>query len=444
MSNFSSKSSLGVFAVALAASLSIFSANNALAATTSAEIIAKIDKEHILAPGGRVNAQVDGTSVKLSTYRHVKANEQDLKIDAMLMAKAVTDLDPSINTITVSYFDQTDLNKYRQVTVTSVAIKAFGAGAVGKDEVISSLALTSGTSSDAQARLTNVMESKGDASNRHIKSSIQGDEIQISAEADPDDSDTDLKIAAFQFSKDALQASPSAKNVTVAFNDPASPGTAKVLKLGSDTVQSLSSAIEKVLSPLSVTTKASAGGAGGGVTVAPGYMLDDRKKLLARIQTLGKEGVGITGYMTAFADIENRVISNAANDQIADAVARLSSGISEQEKHLQEAKSKKTTAAKGGGGEPKMPRQALNPWVIQTEPLQTGTILEHPSEYADIIQQKVYAQAISPREKDERYMRAMQFFVQTLQSAPGKSAELATIKSRLFAFQRSHAGLNFD
>ncbi|MBP6595100.1 MAG: hypothetical protein KA255_18900 [Candidatus Obscuribacter sp.] len=63
---------------------------------TANDIISAIDKGKILAPSIRVNAQVRPDVVYVSTYKNLKANDRDCKIEAVLLAKTVMDLAPEI------------------------------------------------------------------------------------------------------------------------------------------------------------------------------------------------------------------------------------------------------------------------------------------------------------------------------------------------------------
>src|SRR5277367_711987 len=69
------------------------------------EIITAIDKAKILAPGTSVNADVYRDQVSISTYRNSRANDDDCKIEAAMIAKTVLDLAPKeISRIMVYFF----------------------------------------------------------------------------------------------------------------------------------------------------------------------------------------------------------------------------------------------------------------------------------------------------------------------------------------------------
>jgi hypothetical protein len=428
----------------------------AFAATTGAEIVAGIEKEHILAPGARVNARVDGANAYLSTYRHTKANDTDLKIDAMLMSRVVMALDPNISNVTVYFFSNADLTKYKQLTVSSVSVKAFGSGAVGKDELIASLNLTAGSTQDAAARLANTLAAGQGTVGHRVESAINGTEITVTTDLDPDASERDVKYAALQLAEEALQAAPETKTVKVAFADLSQPGSYRQVLLDAGAVRSLNSAVKNALSSVSVSVHTSGGGAtataASGESVMAGPIQDERQKLLDRINALGKNGVGVAPFLTAFKAIEQQVADHVTVDSIADAVHRLSANLDSQEKSYKEAKARKasgTAAMSGGGGaEPKMPtRTKVGRWaagLASIGELQPFLITEHTDQYIADIEAKLKAAQLPQKDKDEKYARTLQFFIITLSGKPEKSSELNAMKRKLAGFQAQHPELNYD
>lgn len=428
----------------------------AFAATTGAEIVAGIEKEHILAPGARVNARVDGANAYLSTYRHTKANDTDLKIDAMLMSRVVMTLDPSISNVTVYFFSNADLTKYKQLTVSSVSVKAFGSGAVGKDELISSLNLISGSTQDAAAKLANALAAGQGTVGHRVESAINGSEVTVSTDLDPDASERDVKYAALQLAEEALQAAPEIKTVKVAFADLSQPGSYRQVVLDAATVRSLNSAVKSALAPVSVSVHtggvASTTATASSDSAMPGPIQDERQKLLDRINALGKNGVGVAPFLTAFKAIEQQVADHVTVDSIADAVHRLSANVDSQEKAYKEAKAKKPTgtgtASVGGGAEPRMPtRTKVGRWaagLASIGELQPYLIIERTDQYLADIEGKLKAAQLPQKDKDEKYARTMQFFIITLSGKPEKSSELNAMKRKLAAFQAQHPELNYD
>lgn len=427
----------------------------ALSATTGAEIVAGIEKEHILAPGARVNARVEGPNAYLSTYRHTKANDTDLKVDALLMSKVVMGLDSSISNVTVYFFSSADLTKYKQLTVSSVSVKAFGSGAVGKDELISSLNLTAGGTQDAAAKLANALAAGQGTVGHRVESAISGSEVTVSTDLDADSSDRDVKYAALQLAEQALQAAPDVKTVKVSFADLSQPGAYRQVVLNANDVRSLNSAVKNALASVAVSMHGGGGSAATGPasteTAMAGPAQDERQKLLDRINALGKNGVGVTPFLTAFKAIEQQVADHATVDTISEAVHRLSVNVDTQEQNYKDAKAKKAsgTASSGGGGaEPKMPTKTrVTRWaagLATIGELQPGLINEHTDQYINDIEAKLKAAPLPQKDKDEKYARTLQFFIITLSANPAKSSELGAMKRRLSSFQARHPEINYD
>ncbi|CAN5286412.1 hypothetical protein BH10CYA1_BH10CYA1_27870 [soil metagenome] len=450
---FSNQQRLFNLALAFTLSCGTGLAVPAFAATTGAEIVAGIEKEHILAPGARVNARVDGSNAYLSTYRHTKANDTDLKVDALLMSKVVMGLDSNISNVNVYFFSSADLTKYKQLSVSSVSVKAFGSGAVGKDELISSLNLTAGGTQDAAAKLANALAAGQGTVGHRVESAITGSEVSVSTDLDPDSSERDVKYAALQLAEAALQAAPEIKTVRISFADLSQPGSYRQVLLNAVDVRSLNSAVKNALSSVSVSSHAGSGttatGTASSESAMAGPAQDERQKLLDRINALGKNGVGVTPFLTAFKLIEQQVVDHATVDTITEAVHRLSSNVDTQEQNYKEAKAKKASgsASSGGGAEPKMPHSRVTRWaagLATIGELQAGLITEHTDSYLADIEAKLKAAPIPQKDKDEKYARTMQFFIITLSADPTKSSELGSIKRKLSAFQARHPELNYD
>ncbi len=117
--------------------------------TLTPEKINKIIEEgQILDDEYRVSSQIVGDEVLISTWANerTKSKEQDCKIDAVLIARKVMDVDPqAVKRVRVRYFDRKDKAHatYDEVVVLSGLVRSFAAGILGQDEILSSLTLTS-------------------------------------------------------------------------------------------------------------------------------------------------------------------------------------------------------------------------------------------------------------------------------------------------------------
>lgn len=81
----------------------------------------------------------DQKEVRVSTFKAKKLTEQDLKIEAVLIAKAVIDAEPSTARVVVAFFRQQRETKYSEIKLTKPQIVAYVSGQVSKEELLASL-----------------------------------------------------------------------------------------------------------------------------------------------------------------------------------------------------------------------------------------------------------------------------------------------------------------
>ena len=177
-------------------------------------------------------------------------------------------------------------------------------------------------------------------------------------------------------------------------------------------------------------------------------MHEERQKLLIRINALGKNGVGITGYQNAFGAIENGVSQEIASDQITEAINQLSVSVADQEKHIQEAKAKRTGAPSGNtastGGQPKCPPiLSCTHGLLPANSSKPQLFWIIPTEYADIIAQHVNAQPVTQQVKVSA-MRAPCSFSSKRCKHRLVKVPTSAVKHKLYIFQQSHPSLNYD
>lgn len=154
---------MGIRAIAAAvittASLSIISVNGAETRSVNSDAIIKaITNANIIAPGYKFNAVVFPSTHEcvVSTYTNAASKDvvTDCKVDALFIAKKVTETDSQTVRVKVRFYDLNQTS-YREVVVTKPEISAFAAGAVKKDELLSSLeVLTVNNASQASAEST--------------------------------------------------------------------------------------------------------------------------------------------------------------------------------------------------------------------------------------------------------------------------------------------------
>lgn len=134
-----------VLSISLVVSVSILDASPACAAAlTSQRVVEIVQKSQALAENARISAAVGGDEVSLSSFRNKSDTQKDLKIEAVMCAKAIMEADTSIHRVTMRFYEPLQPRKYAQITVTASEIKTFGAGSVTPDEFLSSLRFTEG------------------------------------------------------------------------------------------------------------------------------------------------------------------------------------------------------------------------------------------------------------------------------------------------------------
>ncbi len=429
--------------ITLAATFQLEAITPVHAAATSEDIVSLINKEHILAPGARLNAQVKGDMATVSTFRHVKADDKDLKIDAVLMSRAIMNLDSSINRVIIYFFNNVNLTKYRQISVSTGDVKAFASGQVSKDDLLTSLPLESKQTEDPNAKVENAMQAGETVGVGHrLDSAIVGNEIDVSTDLNASASLRDMKFAALQIAERALSVAPAnIKTIKIAFADPSHPATIKNVVLDSKTIQTLNESVQAVFAKVTIT--AGAGAAATTATVVPGFLKDERQALLERINELAKNGVGIGVIKGIFDGIEKSVAAGTSESDVTKLVGNLSSNLTALEKANKAAKAMQATKTTSSGPRPKikLPTRRMSRWAIGIEPLQDASILADPITYLGEIEKRLTVADAAKNmriEDDKRLHDGLQYFIQILATDPSKQSQLVEIERRLARIQQRH------
>ncbi len=130
-------------AVLATACLCTQSANAAETRTVNSDALIKaITNANIVAPGYKLNAVIfpSNHEVVVSTYTNAASKDvvTDCKVDALLIARKVTETAAQTVRVKVRFYD-INQTSYREVVVTKPEISAFATGAVKKDELLNSL-----------------------------------------------------------------------------------------------------------------------------------------------------------------------------------------------------------------------------------------------------------------------------------------------------------------
>src|SRR5262245_52585214 len=119
--------------VATAMSMLLTNAGAVFAAVTQDEAAKAINKASILAPGTDIKVRVGGDSVAVSTFRNRNANDKDTKIEALLIAKTIFDLQGNTaSSVTTYFYNNMQPNQFRSVSVKTSDVKAFESGSMGQ------------------------------------------------------------------------------------------------------------------------------------------------------------------------------------------------------------------------------------------------------------------------------------------------------------------------
>lgn len=121
------------------------------AVMSSQNVIEVVRKSKALGEGARISAAVAGEDVSLSSFRNKADTQKDLKIEAVMAAKALIDVDAGIRRVTVRFYEVWQPRRYAEITVTAAQIKAFGSGTLTSEDLLASLRFVEGTHQQAKA-----------------------------------------------------------------------------------------------------------------------------------------------------------------------------------------------------------------------------------------------------------------------------------------------------
>lgn len=110
--------------------------------TAGAQLQKAILSAHIISSDYRVNVSVKGPEAAVVTYRNPRAAERDMKIDAVLIAKRIMDVSPSIACVRSRFYEIGTGCQYFQVEVHAGDIAAFARGVEDREKLLASLPLT--------------------------------------------------------------------------------------------------------------------------------------------------------------------------------------------------------------------------------------------------------------------------------------------------------------
>lgn len=126
----------------------IFCLASSTAALARVDFASELMRSNILRSDQSVSADVRGRDATISTYMNkqaVKNKDAVCRLDALLIAKKVTELDASIKKVRV-WFHEYSGPKYREVIVSADDLKAFEAGKIKQPQLLGRLKVRLATS----------------------------------------------------------------------------------------------------------------------------------------------------------------------------------------------------------------------------------------------------------------------------------------------------------
>jgi len=422
------------------------------------EIITAIDKAKILAPGISVNADVTKDHVSISTYRNVRANDDDIKIEAALIAKTVLELAPKeIARVSVFFFSAVNLKNYREVAVTAGDIKAFSAGATNEKQLISSLKIIEPQMSFTERQLVEEISRIQAAKQEAPVVTRKDDQVDVVGTLDSSQSSGDYELEAFKMARKALEESDPAgiRVVKLTLKDPAKQGEIRTVTFDANAIKLLSTNMKSIFDTVQVAVTADKGPyvsiiqsfPTGKIDIdklvtAPGEMEDERQTLLFRIRDLSEQGVGVKPFLEQYVAIEEE-LTKASSKKLSDDIANLSELLDKQELNLKI--SKEFRPIHGKNGKQAAPAQSATTFVPSAvRDLGTGErdenleqkILKNPDGMILYFENELRRRGKSA-EDHPRFLTILDFFASTLR-ANNRPDEAAKFEARAKAIRARH------
>lgn len=392
-------------------------------AMSSSDVVNAINSAHVLDSHVGLNARVDKDKVTISTYRDPKNNDTDTKIDAVMMAKAVSEASKdTVSKINVCFFGE-DMSKYQQVSISAGDLKAFASGQTSKEQLLSSLSVDTVTMENGPDKVTRALESAA-LGRPDYRVSIKKDQALVSTTMGSWLSDADCRLEAVRIATTAVNALPdSIKDLKIAFVDPNGVAQTREISFDLPSLQSTWKAVEAVLKPVAIARQNPSVDIQG-LSAQDGLLQEDRQKLISRIKDLDSKGIGMAPFARAFMAIEKLVTANADEATIKAQVDHLNSSLDDQEKAYKAAKDHPIQKTAVAPPSKLMPSAGSGRWgALGNVAIDANRVLDNPGTAASDIEQQLSRQA-APN-KNERYATALDEIGRIL-TQHGRGAEAQT------------------
>lgn len=423
----------------------------ALALPSDGEAVDALEKAKILAPTIRLNARVAEDGIEVATYKNPKANQNDCKIEALLIAKTLVDLAPGeVPRVVVYFYNSTSLSSFKQVSVTAGDVKAFAAGAVSKDELLKSLVIKDDSILEPAKRVASYLSERQYVRPNRVNTQLKDDQIFITTALDSNMSERLLKLEAVKLAEQALDAAPvEYKLAQVTFVDHGLSKENRVISISRSSLAVVGEAINGALQAVSLTTQ-KAQGADGKVDLQTydlkdGLRKPERRELLTILRHLDKESVNAgKANIAEFLSIDD-IAATAIDAELLDRIDKLKVLLTGLEANMDSNKEFKTvvpagsipSTSKPATSTGATPRKGASPGATDegSADILKARILANPAAHVAAMEARLAQKTKSHiGEEHANFPTILQYVVDTLK-ANGRSAEAAPFEARLAKLQ---------
>lgn len=403
-------------------------------ALSGADVVAAIDKAKVLDASIRVNAQVTPEVIYISTYKNPKANDRDCKIEAVLLAKTVMELDNKIPRVEIRFYSQNALSRFKKISVSAGDVKAFAAGTMQEDQLLNSLVLAEEETRDPNVRATShLQENQYARRKREVSSRINKNVLEVSAGLDPTLEDVYLKAEALRLAEKAFEAvGDDIDEVSITFYDGSKELSNRNVTLKRAQQKPFSEALNSALKDLELKTVKAEKLAAEGLDVttfepSEGLYLKERKELVGRLRALKEAGVGFSrDVLVDLVAIENG-LTTLDEAVLRDKLAKLSAFIGKYEENLKKAKEIKPAAAPKASAAAKTNDPVLSENVDQMK----APVLANPDGYLATMAGRLARRSPTGNGEDHpNFQEILTFAIDTLRQA-GRTQDAARLETRL-------------
>lgn len=321
---------------------------------SDSEAVEALEKARILAPTIRMNARVGQDGIEVATYKNPKANFNDCKIEALLIAKTLMDLAPGeVPRVIVYFYNSTSLSSFKQVAVTVGDVKAFASGSLSKEELLKSLVVSEDSILDPSKRVASYLSERQYVRPNKVNTQLKDDQILITTALDTNLSERLLKLEALKLADQALEAAPvEYKLAQVTFVDHGQTKENRVISISRSSVAMVGEAVNSALQNISVAT-IKAQGSEGKVDIQTYELKDGLRKverldLLKILRHLDKASVNAGKTNVAeFLAIDD-IAATAIDSELLDRIEKLKVLLAKLEENMESNKEFKTVVRASG------------------------------------------------------------------------------------------------